>query len=85
MNLYVTIDNKSVDPLNNPYFTVKTYVVNPINARTGVDEISMMERCPNVTTHLRKYAGKLLDIDPQTNNTACFKVPENISIRSNWW
>ena len=85
MNLYITIDNKTVDPINNPFFKLSTYVVNPMNARTGANEMSMLGECLNETTHLRKYAGKLLDVDPLANNTACFRVPDNINIRSNWW
>lgn len=85
MNMYVTFDNLTVDPLNNPYFAIRTYLVNPLNAKTGADEVEMLTRCPNSDTHLTKYKGKLLDLGPITNNTICFKDPDNINIKSNWW
>lgn len=78
MNIYVTIDNNTVNPLNNSYFSIKTYLVNPLNAKTGADELNMLTNCPNETTHLRKYYGKLLDVNPTYNNTVCFKTPETI-------
>ena len=83
--MFVTISNTSIDVLNNPYFTVKTYLVNPLNAKTGADEVNMLTKCPNATSHLLKYGGKLLDVGPTTNNTVCFKDPDTINIRSNWW
>lgn len=83
MNIILDITNSSVDPLDNPYFNVKPYVLDNNQtwiAREPIDDEVKLIKCPK--EEIQKYLG---------NNSAffsspvCFDKSEKLEINSNWW
>jgi hypothetical protein len=57
MNMFFTFDNSSIDPMNNPYFKIRTYEANQYNQYSGINEVKMFDKCSEKL--LKIYGGRL--------------------------
>ena len=85
MNLFMHFSDDNIDIFDNPYFMLKTYVMDDnktyfVRPLKPEDKIELI-KCPS--DEIGKYVGEANT--PYFKNTACFKDADRIELLSNWW